>query len=421
MPTPVLRPHRRRPKAKPPAPSRTPARAPEAARPAHLREANCRMLLRLLRASNPCSKADLVRGSGLSATTVSLAVAQLTSLGLVEELGEGESSGGRPPGLLRFNAAHGLVAVADVGGTRLRMMLADLNGRPVAQWATHLGERQKTPRAIVGLIASGLRDMARQPGASARLLHLAIGAPGITDVERGVVLAAPNLQGWTEVPLQALAERDLRIATTVENDVNLAALGERSEGVARGMQDFVFVAMGTGVGAGIFLRGALHHGAKWSAGEIGYLPVAGMPRQTVQLEQTGQLERTIGGAAIEGLWKKALRRERRSARESLIDLRAPQIFDLADEGHALAGEVLSQTASILADAISTIALLYNPQMVVLGGGVGSHRALCRATQAFLQKNQFAQPELCSSTLGTEAQMYGGIALALAAAEGKLLC
>ncbi len=379
------------------------------------------MLLGLLRKTDPCSRADLVRSSGLSATTVSVAVAQLVSMGLVEDLGDGESSGGRPPGLLRFNAAHGLVAAADVGGTRLRMMLADLNGRPISQWATHLVERQKTPRAIVALMQTGLREMTRQAAVTDRILHIAVGAPGITDVHHGVVAAAPNLQGWTDFPLQALVERETRIRATVENDVNLAALGEHARGAAQGVDDFIFVALGTGVGAGIFMKGVLHHGADYSAGEIGYLPVSGMPREDVRLEETGQLERVIGGAGIEAMWQKTLRRDRRTANQSLLELRATQVLDLADEGHALALEVVTATARILADAIGTIALLLNPRMVVLGGGVGAHKALCRATETFLRQNQFAQPELRTSTLGTEAQLFGAVSLALSAAEADLLC
>src|ERR1700749_547007 len=105
-------------------------------RPSHLRQANARGLLRLLREHNPCSKADLVRLSGLSGPTVSSGVGDLGALGLVENLGDGGSSGGRPPDMLRFNASHGYVAGVDIGGTRLRMVLADLNGRVVTQWAT---------------------------------------------------------------------------------------------------------------------------------------------------------------------------------------------------------------------------------------------------------------------------------------------
>ena len=251
----------RRPTGKISAPARTPARPDDAARPSQLRQSNCRLLLRLLQKNDPCSKADLVRLSGLSATTVSVSVAHMTTLGLIEEIGDGESSGGRPPSLLRFNSGHGCVAAADVGGTRLRMMLADLNGRAIAQWATRLTERQKTPRAIVALLQTGLEEMKRQAGVTGRVMHLTVGAPGITDVEHGVVLAAPNLQGWTDIPLRALVERELKIRCTVENDVNLAAVGEHAQGQARGTQDYIFIALGTGIGAGIFLRGALHHGA----------------------------------------------------------------------------------------------------------------------------------------------------------------
>ena len=412
---------RRRNKGKLPLGNRAVLRAEDPARPAQLREVNCRTLLRLLRANSPCSKADLVRGSGLSATTVSASVGRMSELGLVEAVGDGESSGGRPPGLLRFNGSHALVAAADIGGTRLRMMLADLNGRPVAQWAVHLGERQKTPRAVVALMGQGLAEMVRQSGATGRVMHLAVGAPGITDVEHGVVLAAPNLQGWKDLPLRMLVERELHLKTTVENDTNLAAVGERAEGVAKGMNDFLFIAIGTGVGAGIFLRGALHHGASWSAGEIGYLPVLGMPRHAVKLQDTGQLEQTIGGAGIEALWQRLLRGKRTKGNAGLMELRAAQIFDLAEDGHSLAGELLAAVARTLADAVGTVALLFNPQMVVLGGGVGSHRALCRATEALLQESEFAQPVLRSSALGTEAQLYGAIAVALAAADVELLC
>ena len=379
------------------------------------------MLLRLLRAHSPCSKADLVRYSGLSATTVSVATAQLAGMGLVQDLGEGESNGGRPPGLLHFNARHGFVAAADIGGTRLRMMLTDANGRPLAQWATHLRERQKTPRAVISLLQTGLQEMMKRSGVSTRIRHLCIGAPGITDVDRGVVLAAPNLQGWTDLPLREMVERELRVHCSVDNDTNLAALGERAEGVARGMDDFIFIAVGTGVGAGIFVRGALLRGSSWSAGEVGYLPVNGAPREAVRMEETGQLERVIGGAGVEASWQKILRRERRSAHQSLMPLRASQIFDLAEDGHGLALEVLTEAARILADTVTTISLLLNPQMVVLGGGIGSHRALCRATEAQLEKNQFARPALRSSSLGTEAQLYGAIAVALSAMDAELLC
>ena len=398
--------------------------APEAARPTHLREANCRALLRLLRKSSPCSKADLVRSSGLSAPTVAAAIAQLAECGLVEPIGEGKSSGGRPPDLLQFNASHAYVAGADIGGTYLRMMLADLHGQTVATWEARLGAGRKTPSAVVSLLREGLKAMAESANAVGRVRHITVGAPGITDVRNGVVKAAPNLQDWNDVPLQSLLESGLGIDATVENDVNLAAVGERARGIAHDARDFVFIAMGTGVGAGIYVECSLHHGATWSAGEIGYLPVAGMPRETMRLEQTGQLERVIGGAGIEDAWSEALQREG-IIEGPLPKLRASQIFDLAGEptadSHQLAMEIVGTTARILADAIGILGLLYDPKLVVLGGGVGSHGVLRATTEIFLQENELAQPLLRTSSLGKQAQLFGAISLSLAAIEAGLLC
>jgi glucokinase len=390
-------------------------------RPSHLRQSNVRGLLHLLRQYNPCSKADLVRLSGLSAPTVSSGVAHLESLGLVESMGDGESSGGRPPGLLRFNASHGLVAAADIGGTRLRMMLADLNGSVLSSWSTTMLKNQKTPQAVCALIHGGLKSMCRESQTSIKkILHLTAGAPGITDVAEGLVLSAPNLSDWVQVPLRDMLQQKTGIPVIVENDINLAAVGERWCGAAKNVENFVFIALGTGVGAGIFVRGQLHHGAQWCAGEIGYFGIRGEKKDVVKVRQTGQLERVIGGIGIEEYWRKLLKRSGQPLDNELTKLRASQIFDLAREGDSLAGEVITYTAVLLADAIADIALLLNPEIVVLGGGVGSHAELCRHTEKIIRRHEFAQPQLRSSALGTQAQLIGAVSMSVNAAEAYLV-
>lgn len=395
--------------------------AVQPSRPSHLRQVNARGLLRLLREHSPCSKADLVRLSGLSAPTVSSAVAHLQSLNLVENLGDGESSGGRPPEMLRFNATRGYVAGVDIGGTRLRMVLADLNGRIVTQWATQFAEKQRTPKAVCCLIHDGLKMMCQDAGTSLKkVLELTVGAPGVTNVDAGIVLSAPNLKDWNQVPLRSMLERETGIPTTVENDTNLAAVGEHWKGSATGVDDFLFIALGTGVGAGIFLRGRLHHGANWSAGEIGYAAVNGQPRQPLEVRATGQLERAIGGLAIEAEWRRLLSRERRSDGGELEQLRASEIFDLAIDGDRLAAQVVQYAAQILANCIVEMSLTLDPSVVILGGGVGSHPELCKATEKLLVRNEFAKPQVRSSSLGTQAQLYGAICLSLTASEARLL-
>ncbi len=390
-------------------------------RPSHLRQANARGLLYLLRKNNPCSKADLVRLSGLSAPTVSSGVLHLENLGLIEFVGEGESSGGRPPGLLRFKATHGYVAAVDIGGTRLRMMMTDLNGEIVTQWSTVLLKQQKTPAAVCALIKDGLRIMCEQSGTDRRkLLHLTAGAPGITNVDTGIVLSAPNLKEWNEVPLREMLQQQTGLPVQVENDTNLAAVGEYRRGAAVGVENFVFIAIGTGVGAGVFLRGQLHHGAQWCAGEIGYFGVSGQERKPMQLRRTGQLEGMIGGGGVEQHWLGLLEKHPTPANAELGRLRADQIFDLARDGDPLARETLTFAAGLIADTVADLSLLLNPELVVLGGGIGAHPELCRATATLVERHEFAKPQLRSSALGTRAQLFGAISLSIAAATASLL-
>jgi glucokinase len=390
-------------------------------RPSHLRQANARGLLYLLRTNNPCSKADLVRLSGLSAPTVSSGIAHLETLGLVEFVGDGESSGGRPPVMLRFNASHGYVVAADIGGSRLRMMLADLNGEIVTHWSTVLLKGQKTPDAVCALIQEGICVMCESSGvARSRLMNITAGAPGVTDVDTGVVISAPNLKDWNNVPLRELLSRETHLPAIVENDTNLAAVGEYHRGAAKSVENFVFIAIGTGVGAGIFLRGQLHHGAQWCAGEIGYFGVSGQERKRMQLRHTGQLERRTGGAGIEAQWQALLELRNSSANAELMRLRADQIFDLARDGDPLAIEVLNYTAGLLADAVADISLLLNPELVVFGGGIGSHPELCTTARKLVQRHEFAQPELRSSALGTRAQLFGAVSVSIAAATARLI-
>jgi glucokinase len=326
--------------------------------------------------------------------------------------------------MLRFKSSRGYIAGVDVGGTRLRVALADLNGDIVAEWAMEFTPTQKTPAAVCNLILAGLKSACNQAGiALGKVLKIAAGTPGITDVDAGLVVSAPNLLDWQSVPLQAMLERKTGIPSMVENDTNLAAVGEHWRGAAIAVNNFVFIGIGTGIGAGIFLHGQLHHGADWSAGEIGYLKVQGKSHDRLQVYETGQLERAIGGAGIENLWRNRRNGRNGSKRctgSSAAELHAWQIFDLAGQGDTAALKIVNSVAQTLADAVANIALVLNPELIVLGGGVGAHPVLCEATKQLVDKNEFARPRLTVSTLGTQAQIHGTIYSALTAVEGTLL-
>jgi glucokinase len=246
---------------------------------------------------------------------------------------------------------------------------------------------------------------------------VAAGAPGVTDRDAGVVFATSYLKGWKNVPLGRLLESALHVPAVVENDVKLAAIAENWIGVARGIPDFVFLAIGTGIAAGIFVNGQLVHGADWVAGEVGYLIVPGTPHMPARQGSPGSLESMIGGEGIRQYW---LRSNGEQATNRTGDLSATGIFYHALAGNRRAKAVLEQSARILAFAVYNISTVLNSSLFVLGGGVGTSGPLLAATRRILEPyTQPSRPKLITSALGAEAQLIGAIRLALDRAESLI--
>lgn len=384
-------------------------------RPALLKQMNARELLSLVRSNNPCSRADLVRMSGLSAPTVSSVIEYLERKRFVNRLGPGNSSGGRRPDMLAFNSDFAYVAGVDLGGSTIRLALADLDGKIVARWSVST-RGNRTPLKIVALIHSGLQTLLQQAQVPrSKLRAIGTGAPGVTDVRAGIVLSAPNLSGWHSVPLRELLEKKLKIPALIENDVNAAAIGERWSGSAKGVSNFIFLALGTGIGSGIVLNDRLYHGSDWAAGEVGYLLLPGEEVSPVLMKEPGALEKALGGNAIEGRWRRL-----NPGRNGTGRFRATEIFELAAHGNASARKFLQSSAQVLANAITNISVLLNPSLIVLGGSLGTSEPLVGATRELLKKNDFAMPRLAISTLGADAQLQGAIRLALDYVETSVL-
>jgi glucokinase len=322
------------------------------------------------------------------------------------------------PDVLRRDSANsnnsGYVIGADIGGSNLRLALADTSGTILAKWSVET-VGIKDPNLIVSLICQGVDAMLQQASVPrASLRAIAAGAPGVTDVDRGVVIATSYLMGWRDVPLRALLESALGIPAFVDNDVNLAAVGESYAGAAKETRDFVFLAIGTGLGAGIMLNGQLFRGHGWIAGEIGYLLIPGASEQPVERGKPGALEAIIGGEGIKAQWELLWSESATSLPKSAT---ATEIFDHALEHNPLAQQILHNAARALAYAIYNISLILNCPLFVLGGGVGLHPALRDATAKIVaERSARVQPKLVVSPLGSEAQLIGAICMALQTAD-----
>lgn len=306
------------------------------------------------------------------------------------------------------------VAGADIGGTNLRLALADAQGVIVARWSA---STTGIPNAesVVELIRNGVQAMLDEISAPAESLKaIAAGAPGATNAGDGIVVATSYLMGWRNVPFRALLEDALHVPAAVDNDVNLAALGEGWLGAAQHVSDFVFLGIGTGVGAGIVLNRQLFRGVNWNAGEVGYMLVPGTLETKRETGQPGSLEEMIGGEGIRAQWRILWNENATPLPGRLL---ATEIFDHAVQGDALAQIILAQTARILFYAICNIWSVLNCPLFVLGGGVGVHPALLREVNRLLTEwHMDSSLQLTQSLLGRDAQLFGALRFALDTAE-----
>src|SRR5438067_3391364 len=229
---------------------------------AHLRPLNLdRVLTFAIQQPLPFTRTEVIQATGLSAPTVGTLCAHLIRNGVVADLGTGPSRGGRRPASMEFNARHGYVAGIDIGPTRTRLAVADLRGEQLGHRVVAT-PKEGSPAEALSRLAGETRTLlgdSRVP--IGRLFAVAAGAPGVVDRERGVVVAlAPNLDGWSQVPMAKVLRRAFGVPVVVENDVNLAILGERWRGAARGHDTCAFITVGTGIGAGVIVNGELYHG-----------------------------------------------------------------------------------------------------------------------------------------------------------------
>jgi glucokinase len=390
-------------------------------RPSLLRHTNALMILKLLREAGSCSRADLVRASGLSAPTVTNVVGDLLAADLIKPLGEGESSGGRPPDMISFKAERGCMLAVEITAGVLSFLLTDLIGIELDRAQVSLADQKTTPEAICRLIGSEARNLLRKHRKTRdKLLALVVGVPAITNVEDGIVLSISTLENWRSVPLRELLSKIVDCRVIIENDTNLAALGERYRGAAQTEETFIYINVGAGVGAGIVLGGQIHHGAQWSAGEIAYLRLPHVLRRYPTLHEFGELEAVLTNSGILKSWREVSTKPREHALSTSAKMDAVAVLNLAQTGDSRAKKVIQSRAAIVSDIIVNLSLILNPGLILLGGEVGSHPVLLNSVQKQLERCEFAVTKIAVAALGDTAVLWGAIAVGLEMIPGILL-
>jgi predicted NBD/HSP70 family sugar kinase len=389
-----------------------------AGHPQLLRALNERRVLDVVRSAGAISRAEIARRSGLSKPTVSLALDGLLAARLVHHVGHSTGSKGPRAKLFELDPGSGWVVGVDVGRRWVRAAVADITGAIVARRDERT--RLRSARTLVTQIGELAHRVTADAGIEwKKVTHATVGSPGVLVPSSGLLEQAPNLPGWGERGVVEAIRDRLGTAVTFENDVNLAALGERAHGAGREVEDFVFIWVGTGLGMGIVIGGRLYRGSRGGAGEIAYLPVVpdGAPAGGAAVEPGGRradrgaLEEATAASAVTGLAR---------ARGMTPPLSPKRVFAAARRGDETACAVVAEEARRLAYVIAAVVPVLDPELVVLGGGVGANGDLLLGpVERHLRELSPFSVRLAVSELGEEAVLAGAVATALEAAQDRL--
>jgi predicted NBD/HSP70 family sugar kinase len=372
--------------------------------PASMRALNQRTVLERLRGGGPATRPRIAADTGLSKPTVGQALLDLEQHGLVRTAGRTIAGPGRSAVVYEVNPAAGHVLGIDIGRGLIRAAVADLTGTVVAR--LDQPNKARSAAALLRIVRGCAQDAVGEAGLRLPdLVTTVVSTPGVPDPSSGTLRRAPNLPGWERPGLLNELHSVLGTDLVVENDANLTAIGEHEAGAARGVDVFACLTVGTGIGMGIVVGGRLFRGAHGAAGEVGYLPYGWPPPGTPPRE--GMLESAAAAQSVVDI----------AAGYGLAAHTAKDVFQLARDGDARALRAVRDEAERLAFVVASVAAVIDPELVVLGGGIGKNtdllvepmsRALSHATPL--------RPQIVPGELGEEAALTGAIATALRTAR-----
>lgn len=372
-----------------------------------LRRMNAAAVLEVMRRSGPVTGTELMAETGLSRPTVHTVCDELIDRGLVVELEGRAPAGGPGPGRrarqYAFNATAGLVLAIDLGAKKVTAQLADLGGEPVAEETLVFDDERVPARTRLDGVRAAVGQVLARAGADPSAVQAtAMGVPSPVD-EHGHVTAADHyLPGLAKLDLRAEL-RDFGPTARVENDANLAVLGERWRGVARGVDDVVELLAGYRLGSGLVMNGRLVRGAGGRAGELKFLSM---------VEGVGNTD------AIAELAEVFASPDPEAPPESRV--KAEAIFEGARAGDPSALRVVDRVLDRIARVVAIFGTLLNPELVVIGGGVaGAGDLIVPGLEARLPDLTEAPPRLAVSSLGDHAVVTGAVRVALDQAESSL--
>jgi glucokinase-like ROK family protein len=377
-------------------------------------------IVQLLRSEGELSRSELAKLMGYSRASMTGFVTDLMQHGIIKEVGEGASQGGRRSLLLSINGDYGFIVGYDVGATSIDLALANFRGE-ILEHCSESADVRDDAEVVLGRCAELVQQMLEKRGGSPeQVVAVGVGVPGPVEFAKGILIAPPLMPSWENFPIKKYITQSFPNATVVvDNDVNIMALGELHAGGGKGLSNFMWVKIGTGIGSGIIANGEIYRGASGAAGNIGHIE-ADHNGTICHCGNRGCLEAMAAGPPIARRGKEIAD----SGKSHFLEMRlkenegkisAVDVGEAAASGDTAAIEIIRESGGLIGLVLAGLVEFFNPEVIYIGGGVSriGFTLLSSIRQAVLRRaNPLSTRDLHIeySPLGEMAGVVGAVTL-----------
>lgn len=377
-------------------------------------------IIQHLRVAGQLSRSELAKKVGYSRASMTGFISELMESDIIREVGEGESQGGRRSLMLGINGDYGFIAGYDIGATHIELALANFRG-DIVEHSAEPADVRNNAEVVLGRCSEIILQMLeRQGGNPDQVVAVGVGVPGPVEFSKGILIAPPLMPTWENFPIKKFVAKTFPNATVVvDNDVNIMALGELHAGGGKGLTNFIWVKIGTGIGSGIIANGEIYRGASGVAGNIGHIE-AEHNGTMCRCGNRGCLEAMAAGPPIAAHGKEAAEAGRSSFLATRLKDNKGRIFsvdvgDAAASGDTAAIEIIRDSGKLIGLVLAGLVEFFNPEVIYIGGKVSKigFTLLSSIRQAVLRRaNPLSTRDLHIeySQLGDMAGVIGAIVL-----------
>jgi glucokinase-like ROK family protein len=367
---------------------------------------------------NGISRVELARQLNLTRAAITSIIDDLQSVGLVHEV-EGQHPSGRKPIVLEINPEGGYVLGVDIGATHVTILLANMAAHVLKdiEWPINIDDG---PSVVLGSVDSHLHPFLSENDLKLEEIRaICVGVPGPVVQFQGMVSEPPIMPGWDKFPIKEYLTNLWKVPVTIANDAELGAIGEWAYGAGRGERNLAYIKVGRGIGAGLLLEGQVYRGADGSAGEIGHFTI-NENGPLCSCGNKGCLEALAGGNAVARRAMEEIRKGQRTELNSIQPIESIQSSDViaaACHGDLISQQILSEAGAHLGTAIAGLVNLFNPSIIIIGGGVSQIGDLLlepirRTVQRRSLKMASKRLRISTALLGRRSSGMGAVVQAL---------